>query len=95
MGVNRYTEAGGRIDIPLLEITGEMRDRQIGRLQRLKQERDGGAVAEKLAEVRRVCEAQENVMPALIAAAQAYCTLGETIDVMRDVFGTYRESASF
>ena len=30
---------------------------------------------------------QQNIMPALIAAAHAYATLGEITDVLRSVFG--------
>jgi methylmalonyl-CoA mutase N-terminal domain/subunit len=95
VGVNRYTEEGGRIEIPILEITEEMRDRQITRLKRLKEHRDNAAAAARLEEVRRVCISGENVMPALIEAALAYSTLGEIIDVMREVFGTYRETSRF
>ena len=32
-------------------------------------------------------------MPYLLDAVNAYCTLGETCDVMRDVFGEYREDS--
>ena len=33
----------------------------------------------------------ENVMPSLIECAEADATLGETVDVMRAVFGEYVE----
>ena len=39
------------------------------------------------------CRGQENVMPYLLDAVNAYCTLGETCDVMRSVFGEYREDS--
>jgi methylmalonyl-CoA mutase N-terminal domain/subunit len=32
-------------------------------------------------------------MPPLLDAANAYCTLGEMCDVMRQAFGSYQESA--
>ena len=35
----------------------------------------------------------ENLMPHLIEAVKAYCTLGEISDVYRDVFGVYRDPA--
>jgi methylmalonyl-CoA mutase N-terminal domain/subunit len=31
-------------------------------------------------------------MPALLDAARAYATVGETMDAMADVFGRYRET---
>jgi len=52
--------------------------------------RDAGAVDAALAELRRVAESGENVMPATIALAGAGGTTGEWGDVMRDVFGEYR-----
>jgi methylmalonyl-CoA mutase N-terminal domain/subunit len=32
-------------------------------------------------------------MPYLLEAVNSYCTLGEVCNVMRDVFGEYRERA--
>jgi len=95
VGVNRYVEEDEKIDIPILEITREMQDRQVSRLQALRERRDEAAVNASLAEVRRVCTGTENVMPSLIEAARNNCTLGEIVDVMREVFGTYREPAMF
>ncbi len=95
VGVNRYVEEDEKIEIPILEITREMHDRQIARLQALRERRDETAVSASLAEVRRVCTGTENVMPSLIEAATNHCTLGEIVDVMREVFGTYREPAMF
>jgi len=41
--------------------------------------------------LRKAAESDENVMPSLVAAADAYCTLGEMTDVLRQVFGIYEE----
>ncbi|MFC1595626.1 methylmalonyl-CoA mutase [Gemmatimonadota bacterium] len=95
VGVNRFVEDDERIEIPILEITEEMYDRQVTRLRALRDRRDEAGVEAALAEVRRVCSGTENVMPSLIEAAKAYCTLGEIVDVMREVFGTYREPSMF
>lgn len=37
------------------------------------------------------CRGKDNIMPYLIACAEADATLGETVDVMREVFGVYEE----
>jgi methylmalonyl-CoA mutase N-terminal domain/subunit len=34
----------------------------------------------------------DNLMPRIVAAVEAYATVGEIADVMRRVFGEYRES---
>jgi len=95
VGVNRFVEEDEKIEIPILEITEEMHERQVTRLRALRERRDEDGVKEALAEVRRVCSGTENVMPFLIEAAKAYCTLGEIVDVMREAFGTYREPSMF
>jgi len=95
VGVNDYVDPEEEIEIPILEITDEMQQRQIERLRALRARRDDVAAGRALEEVERICTAGENVMPALIAAAHAWCTLGEIVDVMREVFGTYTEPAMF
>ncbi|MBA7481074.1 Methylmalonyl-CoA mutase [subsurface metagenome] len=90
VGVNKFTteeEHSPR----LLEIDAEAEKRQIGRLRRLKQERDNKKVNEVLDKVRQVARDDENVMPVLVEAVKAYTTVGEISDALRDVFGEYRE----
>ncbi len=95
VGVNKYVEEDDGIEIPILEITEEMHDRQVGRLKALKEKRDSEAVAASLEKIGRTCREGINVMPSLIEGAKAYCTLGEMTDVMREVFGIYRELTVF
>ena len=65
--------------------------RQVSRLEELRQERDNGAVGQALDKLRIACQGTENTMPHIMKAVHAYATLGEIIDVMREVFGTYEE----
>ena len=48
-----------------------------------------------LERLRTDARASTNMMPAFMQAVDAYCTLGEMIDVLREEFGTYREPAVF
>jgi methylmalonyl-CoA mutase N-terminal domain/subunit len=41
--------------------------------------------------VRQAAVAGENLMPAILEAVKAYATVGEICDVLRDVYGEYRE----
>ena len=68
---------------------------QVGRLQQIKAKRDGEAVRRLLDEVRRVAATKENLMPALIEAAQARCTVGEIMNALADVFGRYDGAAQW
>ena len=66
-------------------------ERQAARLAALRTERDNGAVGAALDRLRLVCQGSENTMPFILDAVRSYATLGEIINVMRDVFGTYQE----
>ena len=64
-------------------------------MQATRARRDSGAVESSLAELKRAAATEENLMPAIIAAARVRATEGEMISAMQDVFGTYTESPVF
>ena len=45
--------------------------------------------------MRAACADGSNLMPRLVAAVEADATLGEIIDAMKSVFGTYDEKPEF
>ncbi|MBZ0297341.1 MAG: methylmalonyl-CoA mutase family protein [Anaerolineae bacterium] len=90
VGMNGYTD-NEPVRIPILEMDPQGYERQVARLETLRAQRDHTQVSEALNQLRQACEADENVMPYLIDAAKAYATLGEITQVMREVFGIYRE----
>lgn len=90
IGVNQH--AGDEdLRIPILEMDPDGYNRQVNRLNALRQDRDSNMVDRTLAALQHACEHEENVMPYLIDAAKAYVTLGEMTNVMRQVFGVYEE----
>jgi len=90
VGVNSFRDDSG-ITIPLLVMDPAGYSNQVERLAELRRSRDDAAVKRSLADLRRVCAGRENVMPYLIDAVKAGATLGETTDVMREVYGIYEE----
>jgi methylmalonyl-CoA mutase, N-terminal domain len=92
VGVNRYQVPEERPP-ELLRVPLELEAQQVERVRRVKQERNATAASEALARVREAATSGENLMPPLVAAVQAMCTLGEIADVYRDVFGQYRDPA--
>ncbi len=90
VGVNKYT-VDEPLQIPILAMDPQGYERQVNRLQTLRMERDNEAVQNALNSLRDACENDKNTMPFLIEAAKAYATLGEITDVMREVFGLYKE----
>ncbi|MGH2406961.1 MAG: acyl-CoA mutase large subunit family protein [Candidatus Limnocylindrales bacterium] len=95
VGVNVQADAEEAVEIPLLQVSEASLRAQLGRLDRVRRERDGEAVATALARLRdlagRPGSTETNLMPALLECARAYATLGEMCAVLRAVFGEYRE----
>jgi methylmalonyl-CoA mutase N-terminal domain/subunit len=95
VGVNVQADPDEVVEIPLLQVSEASLRAQLGRLDRVRRERDGEAVAAALARLRdlagRPGSSETNLMPALLECANAYATLGEMCGVFRAVFGEYRE----
>jgi methylmalonyl-CoA mutase N-terminal domain/subunit len=81
--------------VEILRI-GEEADRsQRARLARLRETRDAARVEQSLAALRAAAAAEENVIPAMLDCARAYCTLFEIREVLERVYGAYREPVFF
>lgn len=69
-------------------------ENQIAKLKRLRAERDNAAVKASLKNLDQALrDESQNTFPAFIQCAQAYATIGEVGDVMREVLGEYKEYA--
>ncbi|HEX8025653.1 MAG TPA: methylmalonyl-CoA mutase family protein [Candidatus Limnocylindrales bacterium] len=95
VGVNAYLDEREETTVPVLEVPEGSLEAQLGRLARIRRERDAGEVEAALAGLRaaasRAGTSETNLMPHFIRCAAAYATLGEQCDVLRGVFGEYRE----
>jgi methylmalonyl-CoA mutase N-terminal domain/subunit len=54
--------------------------------------RDAARASAAIAEVERRAASDENLLPAILAAVEAFCTVGEISDALRRIFGEYKES---
>jgi methylmalonyl-CoA mutase N-terminal domain/subunit len=90
VGVNAYAE-DKPLTIPLLEMDPRGYERQADRLAEIRKSRDNARLGQTLDRLRLACQGTENTMPHILDAVRAYATLGEIIDVMREVFGKYEE----
>jgi methylmalonyl-CoA mutase N-terminal domain/subunit len=91
VGVNRF-QIKEETTIPTLKIDPAFERAQVERLRKTRAERDNAAAKAALDEVERAARSGENLMPRIIAAVEAYATLGEVADAMRRVFGEYSEA---
>ena len=93
VGVNKYQVPPEERSLDILRIEPEVKRSQIERVKKLKAERNQATVTEHLGRVHAAARNGTNLMPPLIEAVKASCTLGEISDVYRDVFGVYRDPA--
>jgi methylmalonyl-CoA mutase, N-terminal domain len=91
VGVNRFQAEEGK-PIPTLRIDPEIERTQVARLQALRARRDASKAGAATAEIERRAGSGENLMPAILAAVEAYVTVGEISDALRRAFGEYQES---
>ncbi|MBL9123450.1 MAG: methylmalonyl-CoA mutase, partial [Planctomycetaceae bacterium] len=93
VGVNAFTDTEATT-IPTLEIHPEIEQQQKQRLAAHRQARDNANYEAALQEVRRAAAGDVNVMPALLDAARAGATVGETVNALADVLGRYNPAVA-
>ncbi len=76
----------------LLRVDPAIGQMQSDKLKKLREDRDNALVGESLDKLRAACATDENLMPFILDAVKAYATLGEICNVMRDVFGEYKQT---
>jgi methylmalonyl-CoA mutase len=88
VGVNKY-KVDEATPMEVLEVSDQVREDQIRRIRRLKDERDDVAVRSALGGVSRAAETGGNLLAASIEAIRARATVGEVSDAMEKVFGRF------
>jgi methylmalonyl-CoA mutase N-terminal domain/subunit len=93
VGVNRYvTEEDAQPEI--LTISEEATRRQIDRLHKVRAERDAATVTRALDALEEAARGDANLMPLILDAVQAYASVGEVCDRLRNAFGEYEENTT-
>jgi methylmalonyl-CoA mutase N-terminal domain/subunit len=96
VGVNAFEKEERFDDIELLRITEQTERQQAEAVQRVRADRDAAAASAALERLQRACrDPKDNVMPHLIACVNAYCTEGEIVGAMVEVYGRYVERSVF
>jgi methylmalonyl-CoA mutase, N-terminal domain len=95
VGVNEFVDEHEQ-PIDVLKIGPEIEQSQIQAVQRMRSRRDEDAAQQALDSLRAAAKDEsENIMPPLIDCARKYCTEGEIVDALREVFGEYVETPRF
>ena len=74
-----------------LRLDPELEAGQVARIRQVRAERNSSAAIAAIDHVRRTAEGTENLLPPILDAVEARCTLGEISDALRGVFGLHRE----
>ena len=90
VGVNQFTTEGERPP-EILRIDPEVGRKRAASLAALRARRDNDAVRACLDRIRAAASTDENMMPLLIDAVEAYATVGEICGVLREEWGEYHE----
>jgi methylmalonyl-CoA mutase, N-terminal domain len=90
VGVNRFQQEGER-GIPGFRLDPALERAQVEKLRQVRASRSQGTVDEKMAALEHAARGGSNLMPPIVAAAEAYATVAEISDRLRSVFGEYRE----
>jgi methylmalonyl-CoA mutase N-terminal domain/subunit len=96
IGVNRYVEEGEKFEIELHPYDPTTAERQIARLRNVRATRDQakvGSLMERLVAVAK--DGRENIMPVTIDLVTAGATMGEIVERLKGLWGTYREQPVF
>ncbi len=91
VGVNRFKQEEEK-PVPLLHMDESLERKQVERLQALRARRNAQPWAESLKKIGDAARSGENLMPHIVAAVDAYATVGEISDTLRKVFGEYKEA---
>ena len=91
VGVNRFT-IGEEKSVPIQRIDESLERKQVERLRALRARRDAKLWEDSLRSVEGAARSGTNLMPCILAAVEAYATVGEISDTMRKVFGEYKEA---
>jgi methylmalonyl-CoA mutase N-terminal domain/subunit len=91
VGVNKFETAASE-PTPTFRIGPELERQQVARLRALRASRSNDAVNTALQRLETAARCADNLLPHILASCRALATVGEISDILRRVFGEYRET---
>ncbi len=96
IGVNKYVESDEDVDIETHPYDPTTAQRQIERLHQVRKTRDETKVQSLLEQLVTVAKDEtRNIMPVTIELVRAGATMGDIVEKLKTVWGTYRENPVF
>jgi len=95
VGVNRFKLEDETIEIPILKIDPQVEPEQRAAVEKVRAGRDNDKAGRELARLGKAARGTDNLMPVILECARCYCTEGEIIGALKEVFGEYQEPPIF
>lgn len=95
VGVNIFVQEEESKEVEFHPYNQEAADKQIEKLKRIKASRNNELVKQKLEAVRKDAINDKNLMPSIIEAVKEYATVGEIVQILKDVYGEFKEPIFF
>lgn len=89
VGVNEFISEE-EPPVKILRVDPKVRDRQINKVKQVRKERDSRKVEEALNKLQKAAEGEENLTNLILEAVKSYATIGETTQVLKNIFGEYK-----
>jgi methylmalonyl-CoA mutase N-terminal domain/subunit len=93
VGVNRF-QLEEETPVNVLRIDPALEQAQVERLRALRDRRDSPNVNGALSKLREAAQTSENLLPRILDCVEAYATVGEISNALREIWGEYRETST-
>ncbi|MBD3197477.1 MAG: methylmalonyl-CoA mutase [Candidatus Lokiarchaeota archaeon] len=94
VGVNKY-KPEREVEPDILKIDDAVSEEQKRNLVDIKSKRDNKEAEKTLAELKEAAKGTDNLMPYILEAVRKYCSVGEIIGTLKEIFGTYTEDSIY
>ncbi len=95
VGVNIFVREEESKEVEFHPYNPEAAEKQIQKLQKIKASRNNENVKKCLVAIKNDAQNNKNLMPAVIAAVKEYCTVGEIVTAIKEVYGEFKEPIFF
>src|SRR5438094_10085704 len=93
IGVNAFVEPDEKFDVEIHPHDETTADRQINRLRRIRKERDNAKVSALLEQMVKVAtDPSQAIMPVTIELVREGASMGDNVEKLKKLWGTYREN---
>jgi len=91
VGVNEYVSDDQEYR-DILKVDPGLERGQIEFVKSIREKRNSGEVARRLEELKEAANSDKNIIPVVIDCVESMVTVGEICDVLREIWGEYKEN---